>query len=146
MLKTCAGQAGTTMMTSTVRYHGELRTTCTHVRSSTSIVTDAPVDNHGKGEAFSPTDLLATSLATCMLTTMGIRAMKVGIPFPEANAEVTKIMGTDPRRVTGIAVKVTMPDIGLTDDQKQTLEYTARNCPVAKSLHPEIRQDIRFTY
>lgn len=134
------------MITSTVHYHGELRTTCTHVRSSSSIVTDAPVDNHGKGEAFSPTDLLATSLATCMLTTMGIRAAKENIPFPEASAEVTKIVGSNPRRVTGVVVKVNMSGLSLTDEQKQILEDTALNCPVAKSLHPEIRQEVEFVY
>ncbi|MDV3310285.1 MAG: OsmC family protein [Cyclobacteriaceae bacterium] len=134
------------MITSTVQYHGDLRTTCTHVRSSSSIITDAPVDNHGKGEAFSPTDLLATSLATCMLTTMGIRAMKENIPFPKASAEVTKIMGSNPRRVTGIVVNVNMSGLTLTDDQKKILEDTAINCPVAKSLHPEIRQEVSFQY
>lgn len=134
------------MLTSTVHYHGELRTTCTHVRSGSAITTDAPVDNHGKGEAFSPTDLLATSLATCMLTTMGIRAMNENIPFPNASAEVTKIMGANPRRVTGITVVVNMAGLQLTEEQKKIMEETALNCPVAKSLHPEIRQDVRFAY
>lgn len=134
------------MLTSTVHYHGDLRTTCTHVRSSSSIITDAPVDNHGKGEAFSPTDLLATSLATCMLTTMGIRAMKENIPFPKASAEVTKIMGSNPRRVTGIVVKVILSGLTLNEEQKQIMEDTALNCPVATSLHPEIRQEVSFEY
>lgn len=134
------------MLTSTVNYHGELRTTCTHVRSDSSIITDAPVDNHGKGEAFSPTDLLATSLATCMLTTMGIRAMKENIPFPTASAEVTKIMGANPRRVTGVTVTVNLQGLGFTDEQRKIMEETAINCPVAKSLHPEIRQDVNFVY
>jgi putative redox protein len=134
------------MITSTVQYDGDLRTTCTHVRSSSSIITDAPVDNHGKGEAFSPTDLLATSLASCMLTTMGIRAMKENIPFPKASAEVTKIMGSNPRRVTGIVVTVNMSGLTLTDEQKKILEDTAVNCPVAKSLHPEISQEVSFEY
>lgn len=134
------------MLTSTVNYHGELRTTCTHIRSDSSIITDAPVDNHGKGEAFSPTDLLATSLATCMLTTMGIRAMKENIPFPTASAEVTKIMGANPRRVTGVTVTVNLQGLGFTDEQRKIMEETAINCPVAKSLHPEIRQDVNFVY
>lgn len=134
------------MLTSTVHYHGELRTRCTHVRSSSSIITDAPVDNHGKGEAFSPTDLLATSLATCMLTTMGIRAMKEDIPFPEASAEVTKIMGANPRRVTGIVVKVNLAGLSLNDEQRRIMEDTALNCPVAKSLHPDIKQNVTFVY
>lgn len=134
------------MLTSIVNYHGELRTTCTHIRSDSSIITDAPVDNHGKGEAFSPTDLLATSLATCMLTTMGIRAMKENIPFPTASAEVTKIMGANPRRVTGVTVTVNLQGLGFTDEQRKIMEETAINCPVAKSLHPEIRQDVNFVY
>lgn len=134
------------MLTSTVNYHGELRTTCTHIRSDSSIITDAPVDNHGKGEAFSPTDLLATSLATCMLTTMGIRAMKENIPFSTASAEVTKIMGANPRRVTGVTVTVNLQGLGFTDEQRKIMEETAINCPVAKSLHPEIRQDVNFVY
>lgn len=134
------------MTTATVHYHGELRTTCTHVRSNSSITTDAPVDNHGKGEAFSPTDLLATSLATCMLTTMGIRAAKENIPFTTARAEVIKIMGANPRRVTGITVTVNLEDLDLTDEQRKIMEETAINCPVAKSLHPEIRQEIHFSY
>lgn len=134
------------MSTATVQYHGELRTTCTHVRSNSSFITDAPVDNHGKGEAFSPTDLLATSLATCMLTTMGIRAVKENIPFPAASAEVTKIMGANPRRVTGVKVSVNLEGLNLTDEQRKIMEETAINCPVAKSLHPEIRQDVNFVY
>lgn len=134
------------MLTSTVHYHGQLRTTCTHVRSGTSITTDAPVDNHGKGEAFSPTDLLATSLGTCMLTTMGIRAATENIPFPAASAEVTKIMGANPRRVTGVTVVVNLSGLNLTSGQKKIMEETALNCPVAKSLHPEIRQDVTFVY
>jgi len=134
------------MTTATVHYHGELRTTCTHVRSNSSITTDAPVDNHGKGEAFSPTDLLATSLATCMLTTMGIRAAKENILFTTASAEVIKIMGANPRRVTGITVTVNLEDLDLTDEQRKIMEETAINCPVAKSLHPEIRQEVHFSY
>lgn len=134
------------MITATVQYHGELRTTCTHVRSGSSILTDAPVDNQGKGEAFSPTDLLATSLATCILTTMGIRAAKENIPFPSGSAEVTKIMGANPRRVTGVRVLVNLKGLDFTDEQRKIMEETALNCPVAKSLHPEIRQDVNFIY
>jgi uncharacterized OsmC-like protein len=134
------------MITSTVRYHGQLHTTCTHIRSNSTITTDAPVDNHGKGEAFSPTDLLATSLATCMLTTMGIRAMAENMDFPEATAEVTKIMAANPRRVTEIVVVIKMPDIKLPAESRNILEATAINCPVAKSLHPEIKQNLSFIY
>lgn len=134
------------MHTSTVRYHGELRTTCTHVRSGSSFLTDAPVDNQGKGEAFSPTDLLATSLASCMLTTMGIRAIKENIPFTGGDAQVTKIMGSNPRRVTEILVVIDLSGQNLTGEQKKILEDAAINCPVAKSLHPEIHQDVSFRY
>src|SRR5690606_38545922 len=134
------------MTTATVHYHGELRTTCTYVRSNSSITTDAPVDNHGKGEAFSPTDLLATSLATCMLTTMGIRAAKENILFTTASAEVIKIMYANPQRWTGLTVNVNLEDLDLTDEQRKIMEETAINCPVAKSLHPEIRQEIHFSY
>ena len=90
-------------MTSTVVYNGELRTTCTHLQSGSSFETDAPVDNNGKGERFSPTDLLATSLATCMLTVMGIKARSLGMDLQEMKAEVLKQMKTEPRRVGGIA-------------------------------------------
>lgn len=134
------------MVTSTVKYKGELHTEAIHLKSGAGIETDAPVDNKGKGEGFSPTDLCATSLATCMLTVMGILANEKNIPFQEARAEVTKIMASDPRRISAIEIEMHIQDAGLNDKEKTMLENTARNCPVAKSLNPEIRQEVRFRY
>jgi len=134
------------MPTATINYQGELRTKCTHLQSGDSIITDAPTDNHGKGEAFSPTDLLSTSLATCMLTTMGIKAAIQGVPFGTAKAEMQKVMGSDPRRVSDIKIIIKMPNENYSPDPKEFLEDTARNCPVAKSLSGEINQDVEFVY
>ena len=135
------------MATSTIEYQGDLRTSCTHLQSGDKITTDAPTDNHGKGEAFSPTDLLATSLVSCMLTTMGIKANKEGIPFPGgASAEMQKIMANDPRRVSGIVVSIRAPKGNLSEQQVKMLEATAINCPVARSLSPEINQEVKFEW
>lgn len=135
------------MATANVHYEGQLRTQCTHIQSGTTITTDAPTDNHGKGEAFSPTDLLATSLVSCMLTTMGIAAKKHNIPFEKADAALQKVMASDPRRVSAVIVTVNMAGSpGLSDEQRTMLEEVALNCPVAKSLHPDIEQQIKFEY
>jgi len=134
------------MATSKIVYTGELRTQATHLASGTQIITDAPVDNHGKGHAFSPTDLLATSLANCMLTVMGIAANTHSINMDGAWAEVTKVMAVDPRRVSEIHVKITMPAKNYTDKEKSILEHAGRTCPVAQSLNKEILQDISFIY
>jgi uncharacterized OsmC-like protein len=128
-------------MTSTVLYNSGLRTTCTHLQSGSSFETDAPVDNNGKGERFSPTDLLATSLATCMLTVMGIKARNtMGFDLDGLKVEVLKIMKADPRRVGGIELTFHIPDkIRNVDDKTKTiLINTAMNCPVFKSIHPDI--------
>lgn len=127
-------------MTSKVEYLGDLRTECTHLRSGQKFITDAPPDNQGKGEAFSPTDLTATSLATCILTTMAIRARELDITG--ARAEVTKIMASDPRRIIRIEVKITMPKNSFSDRDKKVLESIARTCPVAFSLSEQIEQVI----
>jgi putative redox protein len=134
------------MATSKIVYTGELRTEATHLASGTRIITDAPLDNHGKGQAFSPTDLLATSLANCMLTVMGIAANTHSINMDGAAAEVTKVMAQNPRRVSEVHVKITMPAKNYTDKEKSILEHAGRTCPVAQSLHPNILQDITFTY
>lgn len=134
------------MATATVHYQGDLRTTCTHLQSNTPITTDAPTDNHGRGEAFSPTDLLATSLVSCMITTMGIKAAQANIPFDNAEGELTKVMANNPRRVAEIQVTIRMAKKGLTDEQIKFLEDIALNCPVAKSLHPDIHQEVKFEY
>src|SRR5271170_2472762 len=112
----------TTVM-SKVIFSGGLRTTAVHLKSGTEIITDAPPDNHGKGEAFSPTDLMSTSLATCMLTVMGIACESRNINIDGAVAEVTKIMAANPRRVAEIHITVTMPSKGYTDEQKKILEH-----------------------
>lgn len=133
------------MATSKVLYNGGLRTTATHLQSSTDVITDAPLDNQGKGEAFSPTDLLATSLASCMFTIMGITSRTHEIDIDGASAEVTKIMGTDPRRVVEIRVNFTFPKKGsYSDKQKKILENAANTCPVYHSLNPEIIKLVDF--
>ncbi len=134
------------METSRVIYTGGLHTEATHVRSGETIETDAPVDNQGKGEAFSPTDLLATSLGSCMLTTMGIACQTHNIDMDGAKVKVTKIMAANPRRVAEVHVEFDMPKNNYTDKQKSILENTAINCPVAKSLHPDINQQVVFNY
>jgi putative redox protein len=131
---------------SKVVYSGELRTEAVHLKSGSKIITDAPSDNHGKGEAFSPTDLMSTSLATCMLTVMGIACNGRDINMEGAVAEVTKIIAANPRRVAGINITVTMPAMNYTIEQKELLENIARTCPVALSLHPNLIQNITFVY
>ena len=127
-------------MTSTVVYDGELRTTCTHLRSNNSFETDAPVDNNGRGERFSPTDLMATSLATCMVTVMGIKARTMGFDLNGIEIEVEKIMKAEPRRVGGINLFFHFPDNlkGLDEKSRHILKHTAHTCPVQQSLHPDI--------
>lgn len=135
------------MATSLVKYLGELRTEAIHLASDSKIITDAPVDNHGKGEAFSPTDLMATSLANCMLTVMGIKAQGEGMTSIDGTtAEVTKVMYAEPRRVGEIHVKLTFPNNGFSDKEKKIYENTAHTCPVAKSLHPDLKQVLVFNW
>ncbi len=110
------------------------------------MVTDAPVDNHGKGSAFSPTDLLCVSLATCILTTMGIHAQATGIPFRSATARVVKHMVANPRRVGRIEVHFTIDGSGLGEKDRLVLERIAHTCPVARSLHTDIVQETTFSY
>jgi putative redox protein len=127
-------------MTSTVKYEGELRTTCTHKKSGSAFETDAPPDNNGKGERFSPTDLTATSLATCMLTVMGIKARSMDIDLAGMSADVEKIMKAEPRRIGGINVSFHIPAYlqELDEKSKHILKRTGETCPVWYSLHPEI--------
>jgi len=127
-------------MTSTVTYNGSLRTTCTHLKSGSSFETDAPPDNQGKGERFSPTDLMATSLATCMLTVMGIKARSMGFDLDGMAIDVLKIMKADPRRVGGIELSFHIPDpLKDMDEKTRTiLRNTGLHCPVMKSIHPDI--------
>ncbi len=131
-------------MTSEVLYSAGLRTVCTHLRSSSSFETDAPVDNNGKGERFSPTDLLATSLAACMITVMGIKARTMNFDLENVRIEVLKKMSADPRRVSGIDLKFHIPKSLAAIDEKTIviLKNTGKTCPVAKSLHPDIEVSI----
>ena len=129
------------MTTSKVTYQGDLRTTAIHLQSNNKIITDAPTDNHGKGEVFSPTDLLATSLASCMLTIIGIKARDMDIDIASTTAEVTKVMAADPRRVSEVHVAITFNK--QLDEKTQKIFYnTALTCPVAKSIHPNIIQKV----
>ncbi len=132
-------------MTSQIIYKGDLRTTATHLQSGTVIETDAPTDNQGKGERFSPTDLVATALGTCMITTMAIKARTMNIELDGTRVDVTKVMVSDPRRVGKIVAHMYMP-AGLQVDEKtkEILERTARTCPVERSLHPDVALDIAF--
>ncbi len=131
-------------MTSTVIYKGALRTELQHLQSGTIVENDAPLDNKGKGERFSPTDMVATALGSCMLTTMGIKADSMGIDITNARVDITKIMKPEPRRIGGIVAHVFLPKILIDDKQKEILERTARTCPVERSLHPDMELDIQF--
>ena len=133
-------------MTSKIVYNGELRTECTHIQSGQIIITDAPIDNNGKGEAFSPTDLAATSLGTCMITIMGIAAKNHDINIDGATLEVTKHMVANPRRISAVDIRVNMPDKTYTTIEKSILEKAGLTCPVAFSLHPDIKQNIEFVW
>lgn len=134
------------MSTSTVRYLGELRTEATHTRSGVTLVTDAPPDNRGRGESFSPTDLMSTALACCLMTVMGIRARDKGYPLNGLAAQVTKHMAAGPRRVSRIEVDITMDGTGLDPVMREELEEVARTCPVALSLREDLVQVLRFIY
>ncbi|MCU7551528.1 OsmC family protein [Chitinophagaceae bacterium LB-8] len=135
-------------MTSVVVYDGDLRTTCTHLKSSSAIETDAPPDNHGKGERFSPTDLMATSLATCMVTVMGIKARSMNIDLKGIQVDVEKIMKAEPRRVGGINLKFHIPDHlkGIEEKSKDILRHVAHTCPVAQSIHPDIKVHVEWNW
>ncbi|MBQ3174893.1 MAG: OsmC family protein [Bacteroidales bacterium] len=128
-------------------YTGNLRTEAIHDQSGSKLVTDAPLDNHGKGEFFSPTDLLATALGSCMLTIMGISAQEYGYNLEGTTVETEKIMGTNPRRVVEIKITINFPEgNNYTDRQKRVIESAAKTCPVANSLHPDLKKTIVFNY
>ena len=133
------------MSTSKIIYKNNLRTEAQHIASGQKIITDAPLDNNGKGEAFSPTDLVATALASCMITIMAIAAEKNGINLLETSASVKKIMGTNPRTISDVIIEITMSkDLDLKD--RKRLEKAALACPVHKSLHPDMNKEITFSY
>jgi putative redox protein len=128
-------------------YLGELRTRATHLKSGNSLITDAPVDNQGKGEAFSPSDLVATALGSCMLTLMGIAARTHGIELEGTKLETTKVMGVEPRRIVRLDVSFTFPaEKSYSDKEKAILENAAITCPVFYSLDPAIEKDIQFNW
>lgn len=133
-------------MTIKTIYKGELRTEATHLQSGATIITDAPTDNHGKGEGFSPTDLLCASLGSCMLTIIGIAAGVHGFSIDGTSVEITKIMNPTPRRVGEIVVVFNFPKNGYTDKEKKIIEAAAASCPVAMSLHPDLKQNVTFNY
>ena len=128
------------------KYIGNLRTVSTHLDSKDKITTDAPTDNNGKGEAFAPTDLVSSALCSCMTTVMGICAEKGGFKMPNSSAKITKIMSADPRKIKEIKVELNFEKNSLTDTQKNKLISVGKNCPVAKSLHPDIKQSILFNF
>ncbi len=127
-------------------YLGELRVSSTHLASNTEIITDAPVDNNGKGESFSPTDLVATALGTCMITVMGIYAEKNGILMPNVYSRTNKVMSSSPRKISKLKIEIIFEGNQLSELQKQSLKNVALNCPVAKSLHPDLKQEIEFNF
>lgn len=129
-----------------VLYEGDLRTKMTHLASRTDVLTDAPVDNKGKGEVFSPTDLASASLASCMLTIMGISAREHHFSIDGATAEVTKVMYSSPRRIGEIHIRIQFPDIEYTVKQKKLLDLASKTCPVALSLHPDLKQFIELIF
>lgn len=132
------------MATSHTTYLGELRTENEHIRSGVKIITDAPVDNQGKGEAFSPTDLVATALADCMITIMGIKAREKGLDLTGTILETTKIMSSEPRRIGEIIIEITFPKNNFSDKDKAIFAAITKSCPVALSLHPEVKQTINL--
>lgn len=132
-------------MTSKVTYKGNLSTECTHLKSGNSIITDAPADNNGKGQAFSPTDLVATALASCMITVMGIKAANSNIAFDNVGADIVKVMSANPRRISRIKIDIVVGE-NWNIKERAIMENTAKTCPVAQSLHADTIQEIHFIY
>ena len=134
------------MITSKITYSGNLRTNATHVRSSQEVITDAPIDNQGKGEAFSPTDLVSSALCSCMMTIMGQVAQRQSIPMEGIAAEVTKVMSASPRRISEIIIDFDLSKLDISEKQRKMLENAARTYPVALSLSQEVKQKVTFNY
>jgi putative redox protein len=132
--------------TITTIYVGELRTEATHVYSGNKLITDAPLDNQGKAESFSPTDLLATSLGSCMLTIMGISAREHGFNIDGTKVKIWKIMESNPRRVGEVKIELTFPQNNYSEKEKKFIEKAAFTCPVNLSLHPDLKKTIIFNY
>lgn len=134
-------------MTASIIYEGSLRCKAVHNQSHTAIETDAPTDNRGKGERFSPTDLVCTALGTCIITTMAIKATDLGIELAGSTVDIQKHMSTDPpRRIIKIDVNVHIPIEELDEKKKMILERIGDNCPVAKSLHPDVNLNITYEW
>lgn len=130
-------------MTSKVIYTGDLRTRCLHLGSGSEFITDAPPDNQGLGQAFSPTDTVATAVASCMLTVMGIKARDLGADLRNTTAEVTKFMAANPRRISKVKVRLLLP-AGIPEKDRKILEHTGRHCPVILSLNDAIEKELDF--
>ena len=133
------------MATSNITYVGDLRTVCIHLQSGTQILTDAPTDNHGKGEAFSPTDLVATALGSCMVSIMGIKSKDLNVDLKDSTVSITKIMQSEPRKIAKIEVILDI-SIETSEKNKAILERAAMTCPVLLSLHPDIEKDVVFNW
>lgn len=134
------------MSTSKVEYLGDLRTKCTHFKSGTEIITDAPTDNNGKGEAFSPTDLVATSLASCMFTIIGIYCNQHNINFKHGVADITKIMASSPRRISELLLKLDLSGNDWDEVTQNKIVQVAKACPVAKSIHEDIQVTFEYNF
>ncbi len=134
------------METIRTTYLGDYRTEATHVLSGQKLITDAPIDNNGKGEAFSPTDLVATALTSCMLTLMDMTANSLGFSLGKVLCKTTKVMDSDPRRISQIIIDFDLSEKEYTDREIKILETAAKNCPVNKSIHPDIKVDLSFNY
>jgi uncharacterized OsmC-like protein len=134
------------MRTAETVYIKDLRTKMTHLQSGESVITDAPIDNNGKGEAFSPTDLVASALSSCMLTIMGISAREHQFSIDGAKADITKVMASNPRRISEVHIIITFPEFSYTPKQKKILEVISKTCPVALSLHPDLKQEIKLIF
>ena len=132
-------------MTSKITYLGDLRTSSVHLQSGSEIISDAPIDNNGKGEAFSPTDTVANALGSCMFTVMGIKAQDLNVDLSNSTAEITKIMAADPRRISEIHVVFNF-SVDTDIKNKTILERTAMTCPIHYSLHPDIKKVITFNW
>jgi len=134
------------MPTSTLKYLGNLRTEVTHVKSGQVVITDAPTDNNGNGEAFSPTDLMSTSLCACMITIMGVAAQTHKFSIDGATAEITKIMSANPRKVSEVQIEIKFPPNNYSDKEKRIIEHIANTCPVGLSLHPDLKQNVKLIF
>jgi putative redox protein len=134
------------MVTMNGIYLGELRTEVTHLKSGNKVITDAPTDNNGRGEAFSPTDLTCASLNSCMMTLMGMLAQREQIDISGMTSEIVKVMAANPRKIAEIHITFTLEGLNATDIQKEKLKRAAHTCPVALSLDPSVKQEITFKF